>query len=367
MFLLLSGVSIANYSNISKEFFINYIARWFLYLIVIILVSAFPINIKIINPEKFIKYIVFLEVSFFAIETFSRYVYDLELPQFFVTRQDKMRLEGNFEVYRYAGTASEPAYLVPLISIPLYYYLFEKKNMPMLAGVIVLFILTFSTFGYGILALTLGAYFLRDIDIKALLKKSALGLITILMLILVAGDILLPIIYSFIEKIKIYVGVSDTQNWSALQRKGNTILAVGLLISNNVQEWIVGRGTGFFAKYAESLDIPMLIVANEAHSYYLATLIERGLVGILVLGLVFKNILSRKAIIKTYLRTKSPYSALYFAIRYGIIVRMIHWIITGTLWRYYFWVEVIILISIESYAYSKRNRSIVTATSSVGK
>ena len=46
---------------------------------------------------------------------------------------------------------------------------------------------------------------------------------------------------------------------------------------------------------------------------------------------------------------------LFIAIKFGVYVRMFHWVFTGMLWQYYFWVEVILLLSASTYYLKVRN------------
>jgi O-antigen ligase len=85
--------------------------------------------------------------------------------------------------------------------------------------------------------------------------------------------------------------------------------------------------------------------AEEAHNLYVSTLPDRGLIGLTILVLLFYFI-SRIKIPKNVFGDSMYF---FIAIKFAVYVRMFHWFFTGMLWQYYFWIEVVILISANAY------------------
>ena len=116
---------------------------------------------------------------------------------------------------------------------------------------------------------------------------------------------------------------------------------------------MIGNGTGYYSKMSKAFTKYYIDDAEEAHNLYASTLTDRGIIGIIVLVLLFYYI-SRIKIPKN--KNISANLMFFFtAIKFGVYVRMFHWFFTGMLWQYYFWIEVIILMSANAYYIKVRN------------
>jgi O-antigen ligase len=272
----------------------------------------------------------------------------------FVSRQEKFLYKEFF--IRFAGQSSEPGYIVPLLSIPLMYGVF-KSNFK-LAGISIFYLLlTFSSFGYAVLIFSL-IFFIKNVDNQKLKKKvedfliKSMALIPIIALIFF-NKLQEVFLHNWI-KLQTYFGLSNATEWSASQRTGHMELAISLFKESSWFSKIFGNGTGYYSKASKAFTKYYIDDGEEAHNLYVSTLTDRGILGLFLLLLMFYFISRIK------ISDKAPESVkcFFIAIKFGAYVRMFHWVFTGMLWQYYFWVEVALLFSLSVYYLRNSNEKL---------
>ncbi|WP_299393644.1 O-antigen ligase family protein [uncultured Gelidibacter sp.] len=343
---LILTVSVAFFSTIDEGFYYKYVVRNTLYIFAFMSFVIKPINYEQIKFESFIRYILYVVSIFYVIEFIDYYIVSFNWSDsIFVSRQEKHIF--NDIMIRFAGPSSEPAYVVPLLAIPLMYG-FIKRKLKYSLWSMVFILLTFSSFGYLVLVFSV-LYFLNGSADKALKRKVKNGLFYAATTMAVVGLIFfkkvsIMIAYNW-EKFQAYFGIGDVYEWSAAQRLGHMKLGANLFLESSWLRMIFGNGTGYYNKMSKSFTEFFLDDAEEAHNLYLSTLTDRGLIGLLLIIILF-NIISNIKIPKT---APAEYKGFFIAIKFGVYVRMAHWFFTGMLWQYYFWVEVALLISASAY------------------
>jgi len=342
---LLLVVSVTFFSKVDNSFYTKYILRNVLYLLAMITFILKPIKYDKIKVDFFIKYILYVVVVFYIMEYINFYLVDFGWNSIFVSRQGK-NVFNNFLI-RFAGPSSEPAYIIPLLSIPLMYGLLKRKLSYSLVSIL-LMLLTFSSFGYMIIILS-GFYLFKNIEnreVKIKAKKLlSKGIVFIIFIGLIFANKVSTLIQYNWTKFEAYFGVGNVKEWSATQRIGHIKLAIELFMKSSWFRMLVGNGTGYYSKESKEFVKYYLDAGEEAHNLYISTLVDRGLIGLLLVILLF-YIISKIKIPKDIY---GNYKYFFIAIKYGVLVRMIHWFFTGMLWQYYFWVEVALLISASSY------------------
>ena len=343
---LILTISVNFFSDIDTNFYLKYITRNFLYIFVLLSFLIKPLNYIEINFNFFIKYILYLVSIFYFIEFFDYYIFSLNWEDLvFVAKQGKFQVKNFF--IRFSGQSSEPAYIIPLLSIPLMYGLFKKKYTYAIVSLVYM-VVTFSTFGYSVILFSI-VYFFKNVDDHKLKKKvesfviKGAFIVSIISLIFI-NKISSIVVHNF-EKFQAYFNLGDAKNWSASQRIGHVELAFNLFVDSNFFRMLLGSGTGYYSKMSKEFTKFFLDDAEEAHNLYLSTLLDRGVVGLLILLFIFYFINK----IKIPQNASGDLKFFFVAIKFGVYVRMLHWILTGMLWQYYFWVEVIILMAAHSY------------------
>lgn len=345
--LLTIIVSYLHIDKIHQPFLRDYLIRNVSYTIVVSSFIFVPFKIELFKKIPIMKIIVLVQLIFFGIQ-FISIVFGLDNDWMYVTLHQGGERFGVSSLYRLAGTASEPGYIVPLLAIPLYYFLQVNREGVWLALTLILIILTFSTYGYLVLVIALFSFLFIQQKSSMLLIRLLKISVPLIIVLIIFSDSLIPLINNFIGKILVFFGYGE-MNWSAMQRRGNMILALELFLNSDIMSKFLGSGTGFFAYYIRSF-FTGYEVANEAHSYYIATLLERGVIGILLLFLLFYSLKKFKHI--TYFSNK--FQNIYSAFRFGILIRLLQWFTTGNIFQYYFWIEIIIIIAFEAYMQKKK-------------
>lgn len=333
------------FSEFDKGFFYKYILRNSLYLIAISSFLIKPIRFEYIKFNFLIKYILTVVIFFYALEFIDYYLFSLGLENIYVDKQSKSVFH-NF-IIRFSGPSSEPAYVIPLLSIPLMYGLFKRKLNYIITS-LVMILLTFSSFGYLVILFSI-IYFLNasvDKSVKRKAKKVFfIALISMCFFGLVFINKVITLInYNWI-KFQAYFGFGDVYEWSASQRAGHIKLGIDLFIESSFFKMLFGNGTGYYNKMSKDFTKFYLDDAEEAHNLFISTLTDRGIIGLLILLILF-YVISKIKIPKNI--SDDP-KFFFLAIKFGILVRMLHWFFTGMLWQHYFWVEVVLLISASIY------------------
>lgn len=333
------------FSDVDTPFFLKYTTRNVLYLLAIGSFLIKPIKVDQINPDKFIKYILYTITIFFVIEFVDYYMLGLNLESIFVSRQNKHVFRGL--IIRFAGPSSEPGFIVPLVSITLMYGLITKNRFQTILSII-LILLTFSSFGYLAIAFSV-FFFFRNMASKEMIRKLKTFVVNSFAFVLLLGvafadKINTLIAYNWV-KIQAYFRVGDVTEWSASQRTNHIKLAFNLFADSPWYRKLLGNGTGYYSKMSTAFDEFYLDDAEEAHSLYVSTLTDRGIIGLLLILTLF-FVISR---IRTPKNIQDQYRPLFLSIKFGVLVKIVHWMFTGMLWQYYFWVEVVLLLSISMY------------------
>lgn len=237
---------------------------------------------------------------------------------------------------RFLGTSSEPGYLAAFLPMLLYYFLNANiKHRSFYTGVTCLMIIfTFSAAVYIATAVVL-FMFMVDTGLK---KKHLLSIIST-----ISGALF---IYFFNGKVKSLVNrmviekvvsmISGNKfDYSATERNLHIRNALRVFKSSSLIQKIFGRGTGgylyntlHFGSGLYSYDV------EEAYNLYLSTVVDRGIIGLILIFMLFAFL--RKRVLKQDFISKSIFI--------GILLQFGHWMITGNLWQYYFWTEIIFLL-----------------------
>ena len=343
---LIHVISIKYFTTVDNTFFFKYIFRNTLYLFAIVSFVLKPIKYDEIKFNFFIKYILWIVSIFYLIEFIDFYLISFNWGELvFVSRQEKSIF--NDFIIRFAGPSSEPAYIIPLLSIPLIYGMFKRKFEYVVISMI-LMLLAFSSFGYLVILFSIIFLFnsITDRRFKQKAKKILyLSLTSIFLVALVFAQKTSQVIAYNWLKLKAYVGIGDSYEWSASQRMGHIKLALDMFIESSWYNMLFGNGTGFYSKMSKEFTKFYLDDAEEAHNLYVSTLTDRGVIGLSLLILLFYIIIK----IKIPKEVTGDFRYFFMAIKFSVLVRMIHWFFTGMLWQYYFWAEVAILISASTY------------------
>ena len=340
-FLLTVIVGFSNYNTIDTSFFYKYIVRNLLYFVFIFAVAKNIYKFNKIDFEKFIKYIIILELFFYILEFFNIYIYFSNIMSYSLKR---VNIFGS--IIRYCGTASEPGYLAPILVLPLYYFSMKenKKFIDYLYYfiTIVLIVLTFSTFIYVIFALIVFIKYLlifRQLNIK----KMIMSIIVLLFIIIFSITIFSLTDNKVVETRELIINKitnflfddNNTGDYSSTTRKSNYQYAFNMFDASDVVSKIFGRGTGAYSYSVKNFKMYGILYeeAEEASNLYYSTLVDRGILGLIILIIEFYSILKLKV---NKLESKT--------LIYGILTQMIQYYIVGNNWLYFFWLEIALLI-----------------------
>ena len=332
--------STINYDNINHSFFLKFVAKNLFYFtfLLLIIITRKKVNNNLI--ENLCKLILIVQIPFFVLE----YVFHIQVVGFNFIEPIQKIMVGKIQIYRFIGTASEPAYIVPILAMPLYYFTINKKGNEIYLFLAVFYlIITFSPFALCILILN---YVFSLIRILQTSKRNFINRIcslTIIAFILIIFALITPFrtyLFSMINKMLGFLtgGNSGVMDWSATDRSQHLQYSIELFKSSSFFKKIFGNGTGFY--YFSSLHNSNLLVndVEEAYNLYLSTLVDRGIIGLVNLLCIFVAILkieSRDTISK--------------AIKFGILTQFVHYLLVGNMWLYFLWTQVAILIAYNNY------------------
>lgn len=283
------------------------------------------------------KYIVILEASFLLLQLAGWNVFAMQIVPF--------SPEKVWGVTRFQGSASEPAYLVPII-VPCFYFFLnqwkDNKFFSCLSGLEI--ILTFSSFGF--------LAFLSIILISFCKKNNRLN-VTSVINVLITATVVFLITYTFFPKITFFIdnfstkafsfimNNQDEMDYSAAERTENKNVAIAALKKMPFEKKILGMGLGATQHYTES-GVIWYIPAQEAHCAYLALLINVGVVGLFFFLRIFSSLVK--------IKSKDVYSNSLFC---GIIIQLLQFFIVGNIWLYFLWFNVGLLILIAKNKFSE--------------
>jgi hypothetical protein len=151
-----------------------------------------------------------------------------------------------------------------------------------------------------------------------------------------------------INKINSFLGRGATFDWSSTDRIQHLENAWNMFCNSNLFYKTIGNGTGAYYFHSKSQSGLLMNNVEEAYNLYLSTLTDRGILGLLILISLF--VFLRRKTIRNDMYSMSLFS--------GIVAQYIHWMLTGNMWVYFFWINVIFLISY--YNYKKFNGVSIT-------
>lgn len=339
-FILTILFGFTNYSNIEHSFFYKFILKSLFYFIFVFLIILSRKSISSNSVKSLCKIILITQIPFFILE----YFFNIQIVGFKAIEPIQKIYIGSHKIYRFVGTASEPAYIVPLLAMPLYYFTNDKKdNMVYLILAIFYLIMTFSPFAFCILILNYAISLIRMLRKN---KKQFINRICSLVIIFCIALIVClttPFKIYFYEMLNKMVGFLTggslgKMDWSATDRTQHLNYSIELFRASSLYNKIFGNGTGFY--YFKALHNPNLLIndVEEAYNLYLSTLVDRGILGLINLILIFYAILS--------IKSKDVISR---SIKFGIIVQFTHYFLVGNMWLYFLWIQVAILIAYNNY------------------
>jgi len=341
--LLLNGILVfigSSSSDVDIPFYTKYLLRNFLMFCFILSVSLVPYQITYKQWFQLAKTIVVVNILFSIPNFFG---YNIVFSGF-----EEYRMNDMFGLPRLRGTASEPAYMIPMLAFPL--FIFDKSNEKgskiYLYLTLLLMALTISSFGFAVIIIYLGLKTYEILDLRYKFTQNRLFVITLFI------SILLTFFVYFMGKIgtQLYDYTSDKMigflqgeatDFSSKARLTNYNACINRFNDGNFKVKLLGYGTGAYYKFIQGDVKGVLEEASEAHNLYLSTLHDRGILGLALLVLIFILIFSIQSLPNTN-------DTVYQAIRFGILIQFIHWFLTGNVWLYYFWAQVAFLFSITS-------------------
>lgn len=317
--------------HIDLSFAVKYFIRGVLFFILIRIAE----NKVIYIPEKFIellfKYTVIIESIFCFMQMLG---YTLLFGEF-----GPYTASETFGFQRLSGTASEPGYLIPIITPCIYYFIsdFEKYRYWAILSFAIA-ILSLSSFGYvAILVVILIKLYMifRENDYKNVL--------------VIGGSLLFALFtvsISFPQVRDVYEGIStkvlafssfeeEDMDYSGAERTENLLVATEALLESSGKSLLFGQGIGATAYYTEN-NVVMFKPAEEANNLFLSVLLNQGLLGLILLLLVFRSVFKQTR------RNNSSSMALFV----GILTQLLQYMIVGNLWLYFFWLYIFFIIVI---------------------
>ncbi len=302
------------------------------------------------------KFIVIIEVIFAVFQyTFKIHIRDLKIePMGFPLTI------GGQTFPRLSGTASEPGYLVPILAPALYYFSVNfKKNKIFCILSYLLLALTLSAFAIIALAALLIVFFAQSKGkTKTILRFLFITFALLLITLYFSVSSVQRYVNYFVSKAMTYLNIfGENQSiinadYSASDRNQHLRNALYIFNSGSFFEKLFGRGTGAYS-YLQKIYSPNIMVdgVEEAYNLYLSTLTDRGIIGLIVLLALFYFLLQAG--------TSDTASK---ALRFGIVIQMIHYFLVGNMWLYFLWYEAAILISYEYYLKRKEDLCVAAST-----
>lgn len=354
--LILTIIGIVFYSDYLKiNFAYKYILRNILNVILIggFIYSSFVYTEK--DIKKLIKFGFILQFTLFILlYVFQHFIIMGTLLDISAYKDNGVNF-GNLWVPRFIGTCTEPGYLAPILPMFLFYYLnkmlvFNNRHAnKCLFACVLMIIATFSAAVYVMSALIVLYVFIKNYKKKKVQKAIIYFLfifLIILSLITINNSLSDYIINGIANKVIAYITLSTNYMMSSNDRVQQILNCIDFISKGDFLNYIIGNGTGSYAYYVSN-KVNLISTAEEAYNIYLSTIADRGILGILVILLIFY-------VVKGFVIKEDLYSQTIFA---GICLQFLHWIIVGNFWLYYFWYEIVVLIG---YYRNIKNKSIYT-------
>jgi O-antigen ligase len=322
------GIGFAEY--IQPMFAIKYFIRGIL---LFVLIRIAEDKYICISEEYFVllfKYTVIIEAVFCLIQMFG---YTILYGEF-----GPYEASETFGFKRLSGTASEPGYLIPIITPCIYYFISDLKKYSFWAILsFAIAILSLSTFGYvAILVVLLLKLFMlqRYSIIKSFFALGAVGV-----------GALITAFFLFPQVKDVYEGIStkiiafssfdeEEMDYSGAERAENLIVATDAFLEGGWNRMLFGQGVGATAYHTEN-NVEVYKPAEEANNLYLSVLLNQGLIGFVLLLLMFFSVFRQAQ------KTTSS-----MALLVGFITQLLQYFIVGNLWLYFFWFYIFFIIII---------------------
>lgn len=361
--LMVSGLGVVLYSNtIDTSFAVKYLIRNVVYIIFVFGFLLSKTKFSDIEMDKLFRYFVTVQVIalVFIYSTGGLlYLCTFRPKSFIIATGQYVSLFG-LRLPRFMGTCSEAGYLAPLLSFLLYYFMNlyfgrdrqerRSKELKYIIIILTLAILSFSAAVLVFVGFTAVICVMKHINETRGIKFILISVFVAFLAVTIIFQV--PALKSYVQKevmnkIIYYLSAgsrSGISNWSAMDRTQHIQNAWQLFITGDLNQILLGRGTGAYAFYAESVTSLLVNNVNEAYNLFLSTLTDRGILGFgLFLSILY---FAKKMLIKGNL-----YSQTLF---YAILMQYMHWILTGNMWLYYFWYELVLMIGLRRYYRSKK-------------
>lgn len=345
------GVSVFH-DTINANFAIKYIIRNILNFVFVTGFIFSTIKYNEDDIERLVKFVVVLQFcTFIVLYVFQHYFYMGSLYGIEDYR-DSGLFVGSIWLPRFIGTCSEPGYLAPILSFPLFFYLKrilnqkKRHDMLFLSMCFLMVVFTFSAAVYFMAALITTYVVIENLYTKKTVNKMmayillifGLGIIVFIWLLINNSPLLDYVIDGIIYKIVAYLTLVEGEYMSSsdrIQQLGNCVF---FILDGNFLQLLIGHGTGGYANFSMATG-ELISSAEEAYNLYLSTLADRGLLGLGCLVMLF--ICLKSMIIKGDLYSQTIFLAL--------LSQFMHWMIVGNFWLYYFWYEVVLLVGYYKY------------------
>lgn len=268
---------------------------------------------------------------------------------------------------RFSGTASEPGYIVSTLAIPLWYFAKSPRSIRTTLLWLFTVVLTASTGSPFALAVLAFVMIGTPRGRKTILAGSIVFLVAYALspaVRQIAGTLWKGLLLFGFEKAKAYLSLGGT-DFSSLQRSGTVKLALDYYSTLPLPKVLFGAGTGGFALY--SLDNAArygLQPAFDANNLLVATLIDHGVLGLLVLLAFFLVVVFgrwwtfdsytsqvRRLVVP---RANISVTALHFA----LVVKTAQWMYDGYFWRTNFWLVFWLWMSVRLTYVQQQRRSV---------
>lgn len=336
-FIIALLVGLTRLGDVDQSFFVKYVLRNALNVILVLCVIVSETSYDDCIIDRFMVWTLILQVAFMIFEYTTGkvlYVSVLVEPHYMPF----------MSIPRFSGTASEAAYIAPTLSMLFYYFCRRQKRAHAILS-LVLMVLTFSSFGYFALLCVILMLLLQSRErhtgliVGTLLGCLLMALVMVGQAFNLGGSTSSNNLMTFtINKIVGYLtnGTSGQADWSASDRLQQQSMMQSLIAGANLLQLLFGRGTGATSQASTSLfavGSGMYSEAEEGYNLYLSTVVDRGLVGIFLLGVIIVSIVK--------LRRNSIAS---LSLEVGILVQFLHFFLTGNLWQSLLWTEIVLLL-----------------------
>lgn len=331
------------FDEINFSFSIKYLIRNACYTIMFLGFLSSSIVINDDTVKKLMRFFTVLLFILFIIQETTRIHFFIGKILFDLGQYVNFR--GLF-IPRFVGVCSEPGYLAPIIVMPIYFFLNtyltkagkeKRESIRYMICLVIVAIFTFSSAVYAFVAFVfLFCIFKNSSNKKAQKKVYVISLFIFVLLFCLWQSITVRefVIVNMFDKIKAFFYQNDSSSsWSANDRIQHLQNSWHFFTQSNILQILIGHGTGAYSKYASNSNVLVQDV-EDAYNIYLSTLCDRGIIGlILIIALVF---------IVSKFRHKTICSETIYC---GIVMQLLHWVITGNFWVYYFWYEIMFLMA----------------------